>query len=258
MFDEKLQYERFTKYLVAKVREQIINHPSELVSFKEWVPDIWGGGYYCTIDRKRVKYSERFERLLFYVRENVPDGIIIEPAYCSNRYSVDSMFLEAYLSVSVTNDYFSKICNEYCDYLVDFQNLLVTKRNQELNHMVEKLRDAFTTNHLMSCAALESGFYYWTPSRDHDSGDMHCIISFCELGLKNLSSYSQVYTLSKILADMLSQNGYAYEAIISANANQFSNVDYIGYSYGSVAVSIRKTLPKTKPKTKETNPLSDW
>ena len=245
---ETLEYKRLVAYLVAKVKEQIINQTSEPVSFKVTAPG------HCTIDRNRVTYSDHFRRCLYYVRENVPDGIIIEPGY-GNKFSSDSMFTAAFLNVSVTNDYWRKIHNEYCEYLIDFHNLLVTNRKQEINQIYVKLLDAFTTLDLKTCEATKYGFSYRTfpSSDDSPNGDSHNIISFFELGLKQLSSYSQVYTLAKLLSDMLSQSGVTYETNISSSCVIYYPC---GYSGGVVTVNIIKKLPP--PITKETVPLRDW
>ena len=140
-----------------------------------------------------------------------------------------------FIQVTLSQAYVTERYNEL--FSKDFQNLLLSKRKKEIDEIKRVKPDPiYSSPMIVYCDGI------YEPNDDMDWP----VIKFSGLGLKNLGTKTQIYTLAKTIQDLLNNgtNKYEIKAPVFQNFSGDLRKDfplYIEEPYQSQQSSVNRT-----------------
>lgn len=170
------------------------------------------------------------------INKSIPDGITIK--YEKQNSKSNRLVFKAFIEPDYAAIRFNTIL-----YSEEFASRLINNRNEEIKTMLKAIS---------GYSMFDIGEYGLLVAEDESD---RYALTFSSLNLKPLDSITQIYTLSRVLADTLNQTDESH--VFSIDAHSYYDCNYT-HPY-NVTQRIRIGITKSsRPISRPQNNLSEW
>lgn len=194
-----------TQYLINKIDAELINSKWTLKSLNISVGELNNKIMdTCSFKPKTLLTPERLDgpavTFINNLKMSVPDGVSVELAEKERRIIYGSQDVIVFIQVTISQEYITERYNDL--FSEDFQNILSNNRKDVLNEIIRLNPNPIYSNPMI---VYNDGIYEFSDDNDYP------VIRFSDLGLKNLETKTQVYTLAKTILDLMNNETDRYE-----------------------------------------------
>ena len=226
-FSPDLSAEEFIKILITDIDINYLECKGDVSSVKYMLPG-------C------IRYSYWTDKELKKKKKLMPAGLSITRATSDHYNAGDSNRLV--IDVTISSEYVRSI-DRSIYYSEEFASRLINNRSEELKAMLTKV------NRHSSCKIDDIGI-----QTSMDNPDRHSVL-FESFNLKPLTTFSQRYTLAKVLADCLNKDNPDWES--SVELKTYFNEGYDA-PYDLIPGFVVILHQKYKEIPQPPKVLSDW